>query len=78
MSLPMTPPVVLAALFMAAPATSDVPAEPAPAQAVVQVPAPDGAPSGPCPAYLGPQCDSDAHDRWATGQELADLALHAA
>ncbi|MGI5127962.1 hypothetical protein ACQEVB_14215 [Pseudonocardia sp. CA-107938] len=31
-------------------------------------------PTSPCPAYEGPQCDSREHERYATGQDLVDLA----
>ncbi len=29
-------------------------------------------PTVPCPAYPGPQCDSRAHERWVTGQDIVD------
>jgi hypothetical protein len=34
-------------------------------------------PSSPCPAYLGPQCDSIEHELFATGQDIAALGLGA-
>lgn len=50
-----------------------------PHTAVTQVPAqaPPVAlpPLSPCPAFLGPQCDSVQHQRLATGQGIAGLAL---
>jgi hypothetical protein len=80
MQLPLTPPLVLAALLTAGPGATDTAPEPAepsstvpPAAVAAAVPA--AAPS--CPAYLGPQCDSVEHAQWASGQALADLARHA-
>lgn len=32
-------------------------------------------PTGPCPAYLGPQCDSAQHEQYVTGQDIAALGL---
>lgn len=73
MQLPMTPPLVLAALLTAGPAATDTtpePVAPSPQPTVDAVAFPD------CPAYLGPQCDSPAHEQWAHGQALAASALH--
>ncbi|MEJ3659284.1 hypothetical protein WEH80_40640 [Actinomycetes bacterium KLBMP 9759] len=70
----MTPPVVLAALLVSAPAGaagSDVlPPEVDDVVVVDQLP-----PTSPCPAYLGPQCDSEEHEEWVTGQQIAELAV---
>jgi hypothetical protein len=32
-------------------------------------------PTSPCPAYLGPQCDSAAHEELVTGHDIAALGL---
>jgi hypothetical protein len=32
-------------------------------------------PTSPCPAYLGPQCDSVEHELIATEQDIAALGL---
>ncbi|WP_232666411.1 hypothetical protein [Pseudonocardia sp. TRM90224] len=78
MQLPLTPPVVLAALLVSAPAGaagSDAlspevdPPEIDGVAVVDQLP-----PTSPCPAYLGPQCDSVEHEQWVTGQDIAELA----
>jgi hypothetical protein len=77
MQLPLAPPLVLAALLTAGPAATDTVVEPplrgpgSPSTAVHAVVTP---PAPSCPAYLGPRCDSPAHDRWADGQALAELA----
>jgi hypothetical protein len=79
MQLPLTPPLVLAALLTAGPVATHPatqPAEPGPdAQPTAVDTAASAVPS--CPAYLGPRCDSPEHQGWASGQNLADLALHA-
>jgi hypothetical protein len=31
-------------------------------------------PTSPCPAYEGPQCDSQEHEQYVTGQDIAELA----
>ena len=76
MQLPLTPPAVLVAL-LAAPtgATSTAHAAPEEAPAHVQVSASADVlpPTAPCPAYLGPQCSSRAHEQWVTGQDIVDL-----
>ncbi len=82
MQRPLTPPMVLAALVVSAVAT-ETPTAPPPAPEAVQeianVPATGPLPhTGSCPAYLGPQCDSLAHQQWANGQDLAKLVLQAA
>jgi len=80
MSLPVTPPLVIAALLLPASLPADLSAPPAPAQPAVAVSVtstPD-VHAAPCPAYLGPQCGSAAHEDWATGQGLAALGLRAA
>jgi hypothetical protein len=80
MSLPVTPPLVIAALLLPASLPADLSAPPAPAQPAVAVSVastPD-VDAAPCPAYLGPQCGSAAHEDWATGQGLAALGLRAA
>jgi hypothetical protein len=69
----MTPPLVLAALLTAGPAATDATSEPA---APSPQPTVDTVASTDCPAYLGPQCDSPAHEQWADGQALAASALH--
>ena len=74
MQLPMTPPLVLAVLLTAGPAATDATPEP---PSTSPQPTVDTVASTNCPAYLGPQCDSSAHERWADGQALADSALHA-
>ena len=82
MQLPLTPPAVLVALLTSASAgatpaahTTATSTTDAPAQAIVSAAATDVLPpTAPCPAYLGPQCDSGAHEQWVTGQDLVDLA----
>ena len=75
MQLPLTPPLVLAALLTAGPGATDTAPEPSSAvpPAAVAAAVPAAAPS--CPAYLGPQCDSVEHAQWASGQALAELAV---
>lgn len=79
MQLPMTPPLVLAVLLTAGPAATDGTTEPAPPNpqpTIDAVAAADAVATTDCPAYLGPQCDSPAHEQWADGQALAAAALH--
>jgi hypothetical protein len=82
MQRPLTPPMVLAALVASAVATETPtapPPAPEPVQEIADVPATGPLPHiGSCPAYLGPQCDSLAHEQWANGQDLAKLVLQAA
>jgi hypothetical protein len=82
MQRPLTPPMVLAALVVSAVATESPaapPPAPQPVQEIANVPATGPLPHiGSCPAYLGPQCDSLAHQQWANGQDLANLVLRAA
>ena len=75
MQLPLTSPLVVVALLSpvsaaVAPAAYADPAEDGPAQAARHV----LPPTSPCPAYVGPQCDSSSHEQWLTGQDLVDLA----
>jgi hypothetical protein len=78
MQLPLVPPTVLVALLASAPAgvtpTTHTTAEEAPAQVLASAPADALPPTAPCPAYLGPQCSSQAHEQWVTGQDIVDLA----
>ena len=78
MQLPLVPPAVLVALLASVP-TGETPAahptaEEAPAQVLASASTDALPPTAPCPAYLGPQCDSQAHEQWATGQDIVDLA----
>ena len=79
MSFPITPPLVLAALLTAGPAaggTTVEPTEPSPEPPPAAVDAVATSAASSCPAYLGPQCDTTAHEHWADGQALADLHAH--
>jgi hypothetical protein len=75
----MAPPAVLVALLASA-ATGGTPtahptADEAPAHELVSAQTTDVLPpTAPCPAYLGPQCSSRAHEQWVTGQDIVDLA----
>lgn len=76
MQLPLAPQVAIVALLSPM-STIDPPttvAEPV-TQAAVDGAAPDALPpASPCPAYEGPQCDSQAHEQYLTGQDLVDIA----
>jgi hypothetical protein len=78
MQLPLTPPAVLVALLASTSAgmtpTAPSTADEAPAEGVVNARATDVLPpTAPCPAYLGPQCSSRAHEQWVTGQDIVQL-----
>jgi Spy/CpxP family protein refolding chaperone len=77
MQLHLAPPAVLVALLAStsagATSTAHTTADVTPAREIMHAPATDVLPpTVPCPAYLGPQCDSRAHERWVTGQDIVD------
>jgi hypothetical protein len=78
MQLPLVPPAVLVALLAPAPTgaapAAHTTAEDAPAQVLASASTDVLPPTAPCPAYLGPQCSSQAHEQWVTGQDIVDLA----
>jgi hypothetical protein len=79
MQLPLTPPAVLVALLTSTTAgvtpTAHPTADEAPAHGIERAAETDvQPPTPPCPAYLGPQCNSRAHEQWVTGQDIVDLA----
>jgi hypothetical protein len=76
MQLTLTSSAVLATLLVPHAAT----ARPAPSAAAPPHARPTAElvslpPTSPCPAYLGPQCDSVEHELFATGQDIAALGL---
>ncbi|NMI00917.1 hypothetical protein [Pseudonocardia acidicola] len=78
--LPLTPPAVLTAVLAFHPASASAPTAdaPLPAPTAETAPAPPSTPlplTSPCPAYLGPQCDSVEHEGWTQAQDLAAMVL---
>lgn len=73
MQLIMMTSAVLSALLT--PHSATTPAAPASAQPASVVSPAALPPVSPCPAYLGPQCDSVQHEQIATGQSIAALGL---